>query len=42
METSQLMMYRDEIAILSQIHTKYIKTLFWQNVEIFKVEPNGI
>jgi len=32
------MMYREIIAVLSQIHTKHINTLFRQNVELLNVE----
>ena len=28
------MLYREIIAVCSQIHTKYINTVCWQNVEL--------
>jgi len=34
-KTSQLMLYREIIAVCSQIHTKYINTLCGQNVELY-------
>ena len=34
-KTSQLMLYREIIAVCSQIHTKHINTLCGQNVELF-------
>jgi tryptophanase len=37
-KTSQLMMYREIIAVCSQIHTKHINTLCGQNVELFNVK----
>jgi hypothetical protein len=33
-KTSQLMLYREIIAVCSQIHTKHINTLCAQNVEL--------
>ena len=33
-KTSQLMLYREIIAVCSEIHTKHINTLFGQNVEL--------
>ena len=33
-KTSQLMLYREIIAVCSEIHTKYINTLCGQNVEL--------
>jgi len=33
-KTSQLMLYREIIAVCSQIHTKHINTLCGQNVEL--------
>jgi len=41
-KTSQLMRYREIIAVCSQIHTKHIKTLCGQNVELLNVKPVGI
>ena len=29
------MLYREIIAVCSQIHTKHINTLCWQNVEVY-------
>jgi hypothetical protein len=37
-ETSQLMLYREIIAVCSQIHTKHINTLCGQNVELLNVK----
>ena len=34
-QTSQLMLYREIIAVCSQIHTKHINTLCGQNVELY-------
>ena len=36
------MLYREIIAVCSQIHTKHINTLCGQNVEFFNVKPGGI
>jgi len=42
------MMYREIIAVCSEIHTKHINTLCGQNVELFNVklaviiEPTGL
>jgi len=36
-KTSQLMLYREIIAVCSQIHTKHINTLCGQNVELLNV-----
>ena len=35
------MLYREIIAVCSQIHTKHINKLCGQNVEFFNVEPGG-
>ena len=35
MQTSQLMLYREIIAVCSQIHTKHVNTLCGQNVELY-------
>jgi len=35
------MLYREIIAVCSQIHTKHINTLCGQNVELFTVKPGG-
>ena len=34
-QTSQSMVYREIIAVCSQIHTKHITTLWGQNVELY-------
>ena len=34
-KTSQLMLYREIIAVCSEIHTKHINTLCGQNVELY-------
>jgi len=41
-QTSQLMLYREIIAVCSQIHTKHTNTLRGQNVEFLNIEPDGI
>jgi hypothetical protein len=41
-KTSQLMLYREIIAVCSQIHTKHINTLCGHNVELLNVKPGGI
>ena len=41
LKTSQLILYREIIAVCSQIHTKHINTLCGLNVEFFNVKPNG-
>ena len=41
-ETSQLMLYREIIAVCSEIHTKHINTLCGQNVELLNDKPGGI
>jgi len=38
MKTSQLMLYREIIAVCSQIHTKHINTLCGQNAEFVNVK----
>jgi hypothetical protein len=38
-KTSQLMLYREIIAVCSEIHTKHINTLCGQNVEFVNVKP---
>ena len=40
-KTSLLMLYREIIAVCSQIHTKHINTLFGQNVELLNVKTGG-
>ena len=32
------MLYREIIAVFSQIHTKYVSALCWQNVELLNVK----
>jgi hypothetical protein len=41
MKTSQLMLYREIIAVCSEIHTKHINTLCGQQVELLNVKPGG-
>ena len=36
------MLYREIIAVCSQIHTKHSETLCGQNVELLNAKPNGI
>jgi hypothetical protein len=36
------MLYREIIAVCSEIHTKHINTLCGQNVEFMNVKPEGI
>ena len=40
-KTSQLMLYREIIAVCSQTHTKHINTLCGQNVQLLTVKPDG-
>ena len=35
------MLYREIIAVCSQIHTKHINTLCGQNVELLNITPGG-
>ena len=37
-KTNQLLLYREIIAVCSQIHTKHINTLCGQNVELLNVK----
>jgi hypothetical protein len=37
-KTTQLMLYREIIAVCSQIHTKHINTLCGQNVELLDIK----
>ena len=37
-KTSQLMLYREIMAVCSEIHTKHINTLRGQNVELLNVK----
>ena len=41
LNANQLMLYREIIAVCSQIHTKHINTLCGQNVEFVKVKLGG-
>jgi len=41
-KTSQLMSYREIIAVCSEIHTKHINTQFGQNVDLLNVTAGGI
>jgi len=41
LKISQLMLYREIIAVCSEIHTKHINALCGQNVELLNVEPGG-
>ena len=41
-KTSQLMLYREIMAVCSQIHTKYINTLCGQNVELINFETRDL
>jgi hypothetical protein len=38
LQNSQLMLYREIMAVCSQIHTKHINTLCGQNVELLNVK----
>jgi hypothetical protein len=38
-KASQLMLYREIIAVCSEIHTKHTNTLCGQNVEFINVKP---
>jgi len=40
-KTSQLMLYREIIAVCSQIHTKQINKVCGQNVELVNVKCSG-
>jgi len=40
-KTSQLMLYREIIAVCSQIYTKHINTLCGQNTEFVNVTAGG-
>ena len=41
-KTCQLMLYRDIIAVCSQIHKKHINTLCGKNADFLNVKPCGI
>jgi hypothetical protein len=36
------MLYREIIAVCSQVHTKHVITLCGQNVEMLNIKPSGI
>ena len=38
MKTNQLMLYREIIAVCSEIHTKHVDTVCGQNVELLNVK----
>jgi len=40
-QTSQLMLYREIIAVCSKIHTTHINTLSGQNTEFLSVRAGG-
>ena len=40
-KTNQLMLYREIIAVCSQIHKEHTNTLRGQNVELLNVTPGG-
>jgi Arc/MetJ family transcription regulator len=40
-QTYQLMLYREVIAICSEIHTKHTNTLCGHNVQLSTVKPSG-
>jgi len=42
MKTSQLMLYKEIIALCSEIHTKHTNTISGQNTELLDVKLNGI
>ena len=37
-QTNQLMLYREIIAVCSEIHTKHVNTVCGQNVELLNVK----
>ena len=41
-KSSQLMMYRETIAVCSQIHIQHINTLCGQNVEFLSLKACGM
>jgi len=41
LKSIQLMLYREVIAVISQIHTKHINTLCRQNTEFLNVTAGG-
>jgi hypothetical protein len=40
-KTNQLMLYRENIAVCSKIHTKHTNALRGKNVELLNVMPGG-
>ena len=40
-KTSQLMLYRENVAACSEIRTKHVNTLCGQNLEFLSVKPAG-
>jgi hypothetical protein len=40
-KTSQLMLYRERVAVCSEIHTKHLNTLCGQNIDLLNVELGG-
>jgi hypothetical protein len=42
LKTNQLMLYREIIAVCSEIHIKHINTLCVQNVEFLNAKPGGL
>jgi hypothetical protein len=40
-QTSKLTLYREIIAVCSEIHTKHVNTLCGQNVELLNIKPDG-
>jgi hypothetical protein len=40
--TNRLMMYKEKVAVSSEIHTKHIHTLCGQNAELFNVKLGGM
>ena len=40
LRTSQLMLYREIIAVCSEISIKHVHTLYGQNAELLKVKPD--
>jgi hypothetical protein len=41
MKINQLLLYREIIAVCSDIHTKHINTMCWQSVEFFNLKRGG-
>jgi len=37
-QTNQLMLYREIMAVCSEIHTKHINSVYWQNIELLNVK----